>query len=831
MNVSNNSYIHKVSKNIIKNNKGRTKITILAIMLTCILFTTLFLVVFGIEKSMEFQTMKSIGTISHGAFKDVTDKDIEILSKDKEVISFSKRTMVGIMQKNKIYAEVSYQDEQGMEWSIFENVKGRYPQNIDEVFVDTQTLKALGYSGELGEEIQIDFDIIKKSTSEILGHKKATFRVVGTYTQPIDSNVQIGQVYVSKNYVESVDLPDRNNEMGVNFSNSWRIKDKLTRVANRNGYEVIENLEDNTHGNTIRIGVNFAYFSNNSNFDFLELVVPTVVLILVVMLAGYLLISNIFMIGIIQDIQVYGLLKTVGMTSRQIRKVVNKQGIYLSVPAIVLGNFVGINLGSKLLEKVLSSNEMLANIKIGSRLMLFIVVLSAIFSLITVFISCLKPARAVSKISPIDSVKFQEKFEVKKVKSNKFSIAKLAMRQVFSKKIRFASIILSISLSAVILNSVFSYTKSIDMEKGVSDVIRTDYNVANPRYFRYMYLGSEESLNREYIEKIKSESSFKKGGAIYSYGSGFDYPKLKIDGLKCNPIIFGMDDYILNKQSLIDGELNQTKWDTGKYAYVGEDEQMAYKSKINVGDRLLINFDGKEIEVEVLGKIRHDFSNGLRYRKVVFESGNYQNSGGEKELNEEYIYLSSNVYTELFGSSEIMSYGFDVENSEQDKMNSLLNELELNSDFQYDSRQRQIDSLVKFKDMIEFAGYSIASILFIIGVLNFINIISTDIVMNKSNLAVFEALGMTKKQSQYYLVFKSLMYSLNGFILSIVLKVVLDKFILEKLINSATWTTYRFGLKPILYINTANILIGIAFTILFYNLQRKNSLIERINRR
>ena len=47
------------------------------------------------------------------------------------------------------------------------------------------------------------------------------------------------------------------------------------------------------------------------------------------MFCGYLLIYNVFEIAVTNDIRQYGLLRTVGTTSRQIRRLVNRQALYL----------------------------------------------------------------------------------------------------------------------------------------------------------------------------------------------------------------------------------------------------------------------------------------------------------------------------------------------------------------------------------------------------------------------------------------------------------------------------------------------------------------------
>ena len=302
MKVKNKAYIRHLAKSILNANKSRRNILLLAIALTSILFTSLFSVALGLGKSMETQTMKTIGTISHGSFKELSDKDISILSKDKDIKEFSIREKVGILDDEKISAELSYIDNNGFEWSLIEKVKGNFPEKEKEVFIDTATAKKLGYKGEIGEEIEVLFTIEKPYTGEIIEKKSDKFIISGTFQSPIDSNVGVGQIYLSKTYVDKLLLPENNNDVEVMLKNSFMIRDKLIKIAERNGYKVVDD-PGNLSDKEIRIGVNFAYLlSGDSSFDF-KTFLPLLAFFILVIVAGYFIINNIFKISVNEDIK------------------------------------------------------------------------------------------------------------------------------------------------------------------------------------------------------------------------------------------------------------------------------------------------------------------------------------------------------------------------------------------------------------------------------------------------------------------------------------------------------------------------------------------------
>ncbi len=822
MKVKNKAYIRHLAKNILNANKSRRNILLLAIALTSILFTSLFSVALGLGKSMETQTMKTIGTISHGSFKELSDEDVEILTHDKDIKDFSVREKVGILDDEKVMAELSYMDKKGFEWSLIEKVKGKFPEKENQVFIDIATAKKLGYKGEIGEEIEIPYSIEKPYTGEIIEKKSDKFIISGTFQNPIDSNVGVGQIYLSKAYVDKLSIPENNKDLEVMLDNSFMIRDKLIKIAERNGYKVVDD-PGNLSDKEIRIGVNFAYiFSGDSSFDF-KIFIPYLAFLILVMVAGYLIINNIFKISVNEDIKLLGLLKTIGMTKPQIKKLVHLESLAVVLPSIIIGDIIGISIGKIILNKIFASNEMLTDVKLSLTVIISIILFSTAFTLLTVFLSVMKPARYAAKVSPIDASRYNEIQIKNKYKSEDISLGKLARRQVFSNKFRFISIVLSISLSAVILNSVLTYTGNIDLEKGISDVIVTDYNIANPKYFRYMYSGSEDGINEKYIGEIENHKGFKSGGALYSYGYEYTYPVIKIDDNKVAPILLGIDDYLINKQNIIDGEFDKEKWQTGNYVILGEygDKKSAFKA----GDKIKINVKNKVKEVQVMGKVEYNFSNGLRYFPVIKEDINDESS---PTLGLEYIYMNPNEYKELTGDESIMSYGFDVEDSEKENFNKLLKSFENEPGFSYDSRDLQIKSTMEFKNLIEFAGYSLSIVLFLISVLNFINVIATEILRNMANLSILEAIGMTKKNIKKYLVKKNLIYSLCGLVFSFIIMLLVDKFILMDFIEQTQWTSYKFVITPLILVNLVNIIIGIIFTGRFYEKHSNNSLVDRI---
>ena len=75
-------------------------------------------------------------------------------------------------------------------------------------------------------------------------------------------------------------------------------------------------------GSLISPSVNWAYSFSSIDWTTVSILA---ILIFLIMLSGYLIIYNIFYLNIFSDIRFYGLLKTVGTTGRQLKKIVRRQ--------------------------------------------------------------------------------------------------------------------------------------------------------------------------------------------------------------------------------------------------------------------------------------------------------------------------------------------------------------------------------------------------------------------------------------------------------------------------------------------------------------------------
>ena len=139
--------------------------------------------------------------------------------------------------------------------------------------------------------------------------------------------------------------------------------------------------------NVVRIGVNWGYTTAqlSESMDAGTVLAIAAFLILVIF-TGYLIIYNIFQISVTGDIRFYGLLKTIGVTPRQLRRIIRQQALLLCVAGIPLGMLLGYGVGALLTPVVMARTTFGAGITtISTSPLIFL--FSALFALVTVQLS------------------------------------------------------------------------------------------------------------------------------------------------------------------------------------------------------------------------------------------------------------------------------------------------------------------------------------------------------------------------------------------------------------------------------------------------------------
>lgn len=871
MKVSNRKCIRGLGIKSMKSAKGRNIIAILAIMLTTILFTSVFTIALSINDSTQEANFRQVGGYAHGNFKYLSEEQFNELKEDPLIKEYGLRLFVGMPMEvpfNKAHVEVSYSDTNEAKWMFIEPIEGRFPtEGTNEAATDTRVLALLGVEPELGAEFTMTFDVDGMETTE-------TFVLSGWWEY--DEAMIASHVLIPKSRVETIftvldtqglDGMTGTWNMDIMLDSSMNIEGDLTTILENHGYQV----GDKTESDSVAIGVNWGYTGAQLS-DSIDIgtVLAIAVLLLLIIFTGYLIIYNVFQISVAGDIRFYGLLKTIGTTGRQIKRIIRIQALTLSLIGIPLGLIAGYLVGVQLTPVILAQLNGVQIDTVSASPLIFVA--AAVFSLITVVISCRKPGKMAAKVSPVEAVRYTEvntnKKQVRKAESGA-SLVKMAIANLGRNRAKTTVTIISLSLAVVLLNLTFTFTNGFDMDKYLRDMV-SDFIVADAGYFQVTTL-DWVAVDEEVIEQINEQGGITDSGRVYGlttdaleFISEEDYRALlsenpqetidravkdeeKLDGrLAAKAQLFGMEDYSLGKLTVLEGDISKLNDADGRYiaaVYAEDDYGNAQMNShwARMGDKITIRYveeweyyDAETGEVisepsEWSGWYRH----AKVYRDVEYEVAalvtvphaiSYRYYGSD-----EFV-LGADSFIEDTGASDVMLYAYDTTDEANADMESFLQNLTENIQTQYDyeSKQTYAESFNSFRNMFAILGGVLCFIIGLVGVLNFLNAVLTGILARRREFAVLQAIGMTGKQLKTMLMWEGLFYTLGATVASAFLCTVGGP-LLSGVMESMFWFfSYRFTILPVLAVAPVFAVLGIVLPLVAYRFVARRPMVERL---
>ncbi|GHV40622.1 efflux ABC transporter permease [Clostridia bacterium] len=727
MNVANKPVIRKLTLRSLKAAKTRNIIAVLAIALTAVLFTSVFTIGGNMLGAIQGQTMRQVGTTAHGGLKYLTAEQYEHFKQSPLTKDISYTIILARAENtalNDIQCEIRYGENKAADWEFSKPTVGKMPQAANEIACSAIMLDALGVTCEIGASVPLEFTVGGKKYAE-------DFSLVGYW--PGDKAMGGQQVWLSREYVNSVLAESTLSESDfagkifadVWFSNALNIEGKMQRLIAERGYAADE----------IDYGVNWAYAT--SEIDPLMAAIAAFILALI-LLSGYLIIYSIFAISVTADIKFYGLLKTLGATGRQIRRVVRGQALALWLIGMPLGLLLGYACGNILTPLVLSMMTSSTDASAGNVNPL-IFAFAALFSLTTVFISCRKPGKTAARVSPVEAVKYSEVTEHNKRKSKrtrKVSPLTMALANITRNKRKLCMVTLSLSLSLVLLNAIVSATQSFDLDEYVSKSIVGDFAVADYRLFRSSpgtvdFNGADDALLSEMKERGATEVS----NVYYHY---FGLPDITATQ------VYGVGDMQLRNFS----SLGYDKLRSGDYAIVSRYVLQYSETPTvipKVGEKItLTNSNGSAREFEVVELVdEYPFNISARMR--------FGNSLD--------VIIADNVFLDFYGETTPLQTNIKAENT--DEFEAWLKEYttNVNADIAYMSRPTLKAEFDGLQRMYAALGGGLAAILALIGVLNFVNAVIASIFSRRREFAMLQSIGMTGVQLRKTLFFEGAAYT------------------------------------------------------------------------
>lgn len=838
--VNNRKAVANLSAKSFHANKTRNLFAIIAIALTTILFTSIFTMGIGTVESLQQATMRQAGGDGHAVLKYITQEQFDAVKDNAGIkeIAFDMALCDDVENSEllKRHAEFWYDDEVGLKLGFIEPEAGHVPQKENEVIADSKTLELLGVPQELGANISLELNIRGKTITR-------DFVLCGWWKS--DPAFDVGQIFTSRAYVDAhkdelqcTYYEDNSMTGAINayimFPSSTNLQAKLDNLLKESNFSSVK-----TDPNYIASNVNWSYLSTNLGMDMGTIRGLGCGLLLIV-LTGYLIIYNIFQISIVRDIRFYGLLKTIGTTASQLRRIIRRHAMILSAIGIPIGLFLGFFSGKALVPLLMNNSSYAGSaLSVSPRPLIFIG--SALFALVTVFISTLKPARMAGKVSPIEAVRYTESDAPKhghKKSLNGAKMDRMALSNVGRNKKRAVLVVISLSLSIVLLNTVVALSDSIDMDKFLSKFTDTDFLIAHADYFNDEFYGVENETSEQMIQAVQTLDGFEEGGRLYGGRENMFFAENSADASSPNideqghiySAVYGLEQLPMERLTLIDGEIDMGKLNSGDYILEGihlDDNGRAMPETANyqVGDTVtLYNWrtaDPSNPDERVYTPHQYTVLGHVAIKTYTNSDRSYWGYT---------FYLPAQVYKTIVDSPAAMSYAFNVADDNESSAEAFLKEYTTSTEpmMNYESKSTSVSSFEGMRNTVLLVGGALGGIIGLIGILNFINAVLTSIVARKKEFAMLQSIGMTRRQLKTMLCYEGLYYAGLSEICALILGIIISLAVVQAICEQMWFLSYTMVMWPLIIAIPVLLFLGAAVPLTVYSVTDRQSIVERL---
>lgn len=510
------------------------------------------------------------------------------------------------------------------------------------------------------------------------------------------------------------------------------------------------------------------------------------IIIAIVIVASVFVIRNSFAISITEKTRLYGMLSSVGATSRQIRHNVLFEGFVLALIGIPLGILLGVGVVAILIQLL---NVLLADMLNGTSFVysvpVFAIVLAVALSLLTILFSTLGSAIRASRIAPIDAVRGNNDIKIKKkqkaYKCPKFikklfgTGGEIAYKNLKRSKKKYRTTVISIVVSVAVFIGVSSFIQ-YGTEYSSKYYHEIDYNLSVNRMgytdkFDDLKLDFERLSQLDGVKNCRLEMGA--GGAIKSNDSLkavlTDYSTVyngnAVDDDMYFIEIFAFDD-VTYKQKLSDLGLdyNEVK-DKGilinNFEYRDNDENLQ-KGELFKADKV------KSLTVRESGNPEND----EYYKTFDIEIAKVYNSTPEtlKYLrpseNNVYLLVSADTLKNNY-DMDYVYYSFFINAENSAGLEETITKLDGGQKFAVYNVEKTANMFNAMTLVISIFAYGFIIVISLIGVTNIFNTITTNMRLRSKEFAMLKSIGMTKREFNRMIRLESLFYGLKSLIIGI----------------------------------------------------------------
>lgn len=739
---NNSKIVRKIALRSLKAAKMRNIFVIITIAMTAALISGLA----GFSAGNEKEEERELSFMQHVIYTNITDEQTESLQQDERIEEM-------VIYKRGSYFETDgyvlnagyYQNNTGrIKTPVTEISEGHYPEKMDEVVVDKAYMEYIGKEAETGADIAVTW--LDGTTENYIVSGYTDYKTTAKNFTVLFSEEYARNGSQLKNILCSAAVRVRNAE----DMDRDEFLSEIRKIGEQYGIERYNVNENNQ-------------FVNSKSHTSVEMLV-IVGISAAILLVSILVIYSIFYISITGRIREFGQLRTIGMTSKQIRKTVTMEGILLTFAGLAAGLSIGT---------VFAYSLKPAGFYFPNTLAIWLMTAAADF--IMVLFSIRKPAKIAASASPIEVAKLSGyESDGKTGKHRKMTPFGLAQISVERNRKKFRMTVLSLGIAGVLflcgttLLSSYNreeYSRQLEFYFG-EYMIRISSNAKQLAEHGMADIQMNNPLNEELRSQIASLAGVKKITAAECMEVEYEYNNYRskdsvtpfdreetdlLSRYSENGIAFDYDQMVRNKELIIiDNDVAEE----------------IFGWRFRTGEKVLLRwFDGTDYREDYF-KIAGCIDNSLDLYNDKNDSGKRLKMGEgwfliPKEFIKNMVPESYNLDSKWIISVE----DWETETKVKEFIETIADE---NSTLVFGTLSEEMERDKNSYFLLQYVIYGLSAFLMGFALINLINTLISNVMSRKREFAMLRSIGMSTRQLSQMIIGEGIMLAVRNIIVTFV---------------------------------------------------------------
>ena len=781
--VNNKKVVSEVAVTTYKANKKRNLLTIFAIVLTTFLIMVVFAIGISYWDTISLRQVRMNGMDYDIELTEPKESQVDIIRAMDKVETAGLSVKCGIVEtyKEKELGKVQLYWLDQTAWEdqcipALETVTGSYPVEENEIMLSDRVLNEMEITDpEIGMELPMECYALSQDNDN-----QETFNedfVLSGYFRDYTGTQKgfVSEEFFVRTGAKQTDLTQ--GELLISLKNPIYSEKDIDTIQNAISLGKVQSI--------------VADYDTISSF--IKMAVVLMGFLIMILITGYLFIYNSLYISITKDIRYYGQLKTIGMTSKQLRAIITKTVLWNSLIGIPIGLILGIAVANGVIPQILHIvNPTLDAYEIAS-VQPWVCILAAAFSFLTNLISSRKPAKIAGDCSPIEAIKYVNKSGDRMMKQSEGGgVFSMAFRNIFrDKKQAFV-----IFLSFIIAGTIFFIINVVVKENEAKSILNATYTYDIEIKNETTLDNKQALITKGKIDQIGKISGVKNVGVVSStkavvpyqedvfgeyyknlyqsrWTPGGDYEE-DIESYKENPEdslfttrFIGIDSVEFKKiNTSLGNVLDEKEFEEGKIAVIDN------FLHIEMGDMV-----GKSVNFSIPDSLHPDEKQTIRIAAITQNSPAYFAGGYTPVLivSEEY---ANQLIGELFVELINVEYEEAYSKSTEEKVKDIYaNEEQIT----IESKLERYAEMVQTETQVKVLGISIIVIIGLLAALNYFNMAAAGVQSRSKEFAILESIGMTTKQIKKMLTLEGIVYAAISIVFSILIGIPLSYIVFQNM--------------------------------------------------